>query len=114
MLTLLKRKSNEIKPTEYQLISDLVLALNNDIEKLSDVQDIRDDIKSTILSTIGRTYSPSSLSIRSSVPNEADKLLQSLKLFIGEPGEDYEGDLHELSLGGANLIFLTLKLQRDD
>ena len=86
------------------------MALNNDIEKLSDVQDIRDDIKSTILSTIGRTYSPSSLSIRSSVPNEADKLLQSLKLFIGEPGEDYEGDLHELSLGGANLIFLTLKL----
>ncbi|WP_407512286.1 ATP-dependent nuclease [Acinetobacter baumannii] len=110
LLTLLKRKSNEIKPTEYQPISDLVLALNNDIEKLSDVQDIRDDIKSTILSTIGRTYSPSSLSIRSSVPNEADKLLQSLKLFIGEPGEDYEGDLHELSLGGANLIFLTLKL----
>jgi predicted ATP-dependent endonuclease of OLD family len=38
------------------------------------------------------------------------KLLQSLKLFIGEPDEDYEGGVHELSLGGANRIFLTLKL----
>lgn len=110
LLTLLKRKSDEINQAEYQPISDLVLKLNDNIEKLSDVQEIRKDIKSTILNTIGRTYSPSSLSIRSSVPNEAEKLLQSLKLFIGEPGEDYEGDLHELSLGGANLIFLTLKL----
>ena len=110
LLTLLKRKSYEINESEYQPISDLVLDLNSNIEKLSDVQYIRNDIKNTILSAIGRTYSPSSLSIRSSVPNEADKLLQSLKLFIGEPGENYEGSLHELSLGGANIIFLTLKL----
>ncbi|MDO7363188.1 AAA family ATPase [Acinetobacter geminorum] len=110
LLTLLRRKSEEIKPEEYKPISDLVFDLNNSIEKLSDVQEIRDDIRETILGTIGRTYSPSSLSIRSSVPNEAEKLLQSLKLFIGESGEDYEGNLHELSLGGANIIFLTLKL----
>ncbi|MCH7355910.1 AAA family ATPase [Acinetobacter sp. NIPH 1958] len=110
LLTLLKRKSDEINESEYQPISELVLDLNSKIEKLSDVQYIRSDIKNTILGTIGRTYSPSSLSIRSSVPNEADKLLQSLKLFIGEPGEDYEGGLHELSLGGANIVFLTLKL----
>lgn len=31
-------------------------------------------------------------------------------MFIGEPEEDYEGSIHELSLGGANLIYLTLKL----
>ena len=39
-----------------------------------------------------------------------NELAKSLKLFIGEPEEDYEGGIHELSLGGANLIFLTLKL----
>ena len=83
--------------------------MNESIEALPDVQNIRDDIKSTIQDAVGLTYSPSSLSIKSSVPNEAEKLLQSLKLFIGEPGEDYEGGIHELSLGGANLIFLTLK-----
>jgi putative ATP-dependent endonuclease of OLD family len=42
--------------------------------------------------------------------DEADKLFQSLKLFVGESSGDYEGGIHELSLGGANLIFLTLKL----
>lgn len=110
LLTLLKNKSGEIKSEDYEPISDLVLQLNQDIEELPDVQEIRYDIKETILGTIGQTYSPSSLSIKSSVPNDAEKLLQSLKLFISEPDEEYEGGVHELSLGSANLIFLALKL----
>ncbi|REC42050.1 ATP-dependent nuclease [Chryseobacterium sp. 5_R23647] len=110
LLTLLKNKSGEIKEVDYKPISDLVKDLNEKIEALTDVQNIRTDIKSTIQDAVGLTYSPSSLSIKSSVPDEAEKLLQSLKLFIGEPGELYEGGIHELSLGGANLIFLTLKL----
>ena len=110
LLTLLKNKSGEIRDVDYQPISDLVTELNESIEALPDVQTIREDIKTTIQDAVGLTYSPSSLSIKSSVPDEAEKLLQSLKLFIGEPGEEYEGGIHELSLGGANLIFLTLKL----
>jgi predicted ATP-dependent endonuclease of OLD family len=110
LLTLLKNKSGEIKDSDYQPISDLVYKLNEGIEGLEDVQNIRKDIKSTIQDAVGLTYSPSSLSIKSSLPSEADKLLQSLKLYIGEPDEDHEGGIHELSLGGANLIFLTLKL----
>lgn len=110
LFTLLKNKSGEIKEADYRPISDLVTDLNERIEALPDVQNIRTDIKSTIQDAVGLTYSPSSLSIKSGVPDEAEKLLQSLKLFIGEPGEDYEGGIHELSLGGANLIFLTLKL----
>lgn len=110
LLTLLKNKSGEIKDSDFEPISQLVKDLNNSIETLPDVQTIRDDIKETIKDAVGETYSPSSLSIKSSLSDEADKLLQSLKLFIGEPGEDYEGGIHELSLGGANLIFLTLKL----
>lgn len=110
LLTLLKNKSGEINEVDYQPISDMVDVLNNSIEQLDDVQNIRKDIKKTIQDAVGLTYSPSSMSIKSSVPSDADKLLQSLKLFIGEPDEDYEGGVHELSLGGANLIFLTLKL----
>jgi len=110
LLTLLKNKSEEIDEVEYTPISDAVKDLNSKIEALTDVQEIRKNIKETIKETVGETYAPSSLSIRSSLPDEADKLLQSLKLFIGEPDEDYEGGIHELSLGGANLIFLTLKL----
>jgi putative ATP-dependent endonuclease of OLD family len=110
LMNLLKSKSEEIDPVEYKPISDAVKSLNSSIEGLSDVQEIRANIKETIKEAVGETYSPSSLSIKSSLPDEADKLLQSLKLFIGEPDEDYEGGIHELSLGGANLIFLTLKL----
>ncbi len=50
------------------------------------------------------------LAVRSSVPAEAERLFQSLRLFVGETDDDYEGAIHELSLGGANLIYLTLKL----
>lgn len=110
LFTLLKNRSGEIKEEDYQPISDLVAQLNECIEDLPDVQKITEDIKSTIQDAVGLTYSPTSLSIKSGVPGEAEKLLQSLKLYMGEPGEDYEGGIHELSLGGANLIFLTLKL----
>ena len=110
LLNLLKNKSGEIKESDYNPIKELVKQVNNSIEELEDVKNIRKDIKSTIQDAVGQTYSPSSLSIKSGVPDDADKLLQSLKLFIGEPNEDYEGGIHELSLGGANLIFLTLKL----
>lgn len=110
LLALLKNKSGDIEKSEFEPISKMVKDLNNGIETLKDVQIIRDDIKSTIRDAVGETYSPSKLSIKSSLSEEADKLLQSLKLFVGEPDEDYEGGIHELSLGGANLIFLTLKL----
>lgn len=110
LLMLLKNKSGDIKEEDYLPISSLVKDLNESIEELPDVQNIRADIKSTIQDAVGLTYSPSSLSIKSNVPDEAEKLLQSLKLFIGEPEEEHEGGIHELSLGGANLIFLTLKL----
>lgn len=110
LLKLLKNKSGEIKKEDFDPISILVNKLNSDIEGLRDIQSIREDISITINDAVGETYAPSSLSIKSSLSNEAERLLQSLKLFIGEPDESYEGDIHELSLGGANLIFLTLKL----
>ena len=110
LLTLLKNKSEDIKEEDFKPISTKVDDLNKSIEELDDIQMITNNISETIKEAVGTTYSPSSLSIKSNLPSEAEKLLQSLKLFIGEPGEDYEGGIHELSLGGANLIFLTLKL----
>lgn len=110
LLSLLKTQSDNINEDDFMPISDKVEDLNQAIEDLNDVKQIRTDIKSTIKEAVGATYSPSSLSIKSNLPNEADKLLQSLRLFIGEPQEDYEGGIRELSLGGANLIYLTLKL----
>jgi len=110
LLTLLKNKIDEISATDFQPIATSIQDVNQKIENLNDIQDVRNDIKKTINEAVGETYAPSSLSIKSNLSDEADKLLQSLKLFLSEPNEDHEGAIHELSLGGANLIFLTLKI----
>ena len=110
LLTLLKSKSGAIDPKDFQPITTLVKDLNDAIEGLPDVEGIRNDIRETIGDAAGETYSPSSLSIHSDLSDEADRLFQSLKLFVGESEEGHEGGIHELSLGGANLIYLTLKL----
>lgn len=110
LLALLKSKSGEISPATMAPIVTQVQTLNGSIEALEDVQVVRQNILDTIKDTAGETYSPNSLSIRSDLSDEADKLFQSLRLFVGESDEGYEGAINELSLGGANLIFLTLKL----
>lgn len=110
LLALLKSKSGEIDPTAFEPITELVSNLNSAIQNLDDVRAIRTDIRDTITDAAGETYSPKSLSIRSDLSDEADRLFQSLKLFVGEAEVGYEGCIHELSLGGANLIYLTLKL----
>lgn len=110
LLTLLKSKSGEVNPIEFDPIANQVDALNSSIEALSDVLEIRRDIHTTINNTVGDAYSPISLSIKSDLSSEAEQLFQSLKLFIAESDDGHEGAVHEMSLGGANLIYLTLKL----
>lgn len=110
LLALLKSKSGDIDPTTIAPIISQVQDLNSSIEALEDVQTVRTNIRDTLKDAAGETYSPRSLSIKSDLPDEADKLFQSLRLFVGESDEDYEGAIHEMSLGGANLIYLTLKL----
>ena len=110
LLNLLKRKSEELDPKKYKIISEKIIELNQHIESLEDVQSVRGDISSTILETAGEAYAPTALTIKSDLPEEAEKLFKSLKLFVGETIDEHAGDLSEISLGGANLIYLTLKL----
>lgn len=110
LLKLLKSKSGEISQAQLNPITEKVRDLNNSIEVLEDVKMIRTDIASTIKDAAGETYSPSTLSIKSDLPDDAEELFQSLRLFVGESDDGHEGSIHELSLGGANLIYLTLKL----
>ncbi|WP_238922456.1 ATP-dependent nuclease [Achromobacter ruhlandii] len=110
LLTLLKSKSGEIDAAALVPIVGKVRDLNSSIEGLEDVQAVRMHIRQTIKDTAGETYSPTSLSIRSDLPEDAEQLFQSLRLFVGEAEDGYEGTINELSLGGANLIYLTLKL----
>lgn len=108
--SLLKLKSGDINSDDFKTITDTIVSLNSSIEDLDDVQQVTSDIADTLKAAAGEAYSPASLSIKSELSGEADKLLQSLKLFVGESDESYEGGVHELSLGGANLVYLTLKL----
>lgn len=110
LLTLLRSKSGDISQADFQPIADLIGELNTEIEGLSDICDVQNDIVSTIGDAVGDTYSPESISIRSSLTDESDQLFQSLKLFVSESSDGYEGTIQEMSLGGANLLFLTLKL----
>ena len=110
LVILLKAKSDEINQADFTPIIDAVKQLNKNIENLGDIKTVKDNILETVINTVGHSYSPSSLSITSHLPDDAEKLFQSLKLFVGEPDDNHEGALHELSLGGANIIYLTLKL----
>lgn len=110
LLTLMKKISDEIDPATVEPIIESVKDLNSQIEGLQQVKKVREDISKTMLATVGATYAPESMSIKSNVPEDPEKMLQSLRLLIGEDADGYEGGISELSLGGANLIFLTLKL----
>lgn len=110
LLNLLKNKSENISEDELNDVIERIRELNTEIENLSDIKDVNNDIHKTIKEAVGQTYAPSSLNIKSSLSEEPNKFLQSLQLLVSEPNETYEGAIHELSLGGANLIFLTLKL----
>lgn len=60
--------------------------------------------------TVGFSYSPA-IDIQSSLPADMEKLLQGLALSVSDPLDNgYNGTVGELSLGGANLIYLSLKL----
>jgi putative ATP-dependent endonuclease of OLD family len=62
----------------------------------------------TLRDTVGHTYSPE-IDIKSALPEDLQRLLQNLSLRVGDPHDQGQGDLTELSLGGANLIYLSLK-----
>lgn len=110
LLQLLKGLESEISDEDSKEITDLVDDLNESISELDEIKDVSQGIQDTLHKTVGYTFSPI-IDIESSLPSELGKLLQKLSLTVGDNFTDgYSGDLNELSLGGANLIYLALKL----
>jgi len=110
LLQLLSGSSTEISQENQVLITDKVNELNYVIGSLDKIEDIRRRIKATLNNTIGATYAPN-VDVKSQLPDDMEKLLQSLTLWVGDPDDiGYQGQIHELSLGGANLIYISLKL----
>ncbi len=110
LINLLRGKEKSIEIATKNEIVSKVTELNEQISSLSEVKEIADGVTSTIRSSVGETYAPN-VSIKSELPADMEKLMQSLKLWVGDSlDEPYLGRIWELSLGGANLIYLSTKL----
>lgn len=110
LLNLLRGKEKDISADKKESIETKVTKLNEEISELKEVQTVSNGITDSLKQAIGETYAPN-IDIRSELPSEMEKLLQSLKLWVGDPDEEgYKGRIGELSLGGANLVYFSLKL----
>lgn len=110
LLNLLRGTERQINVADTERILTQITTLNNDISSLAEIRQIAKGIQDSLHDTVGHTYSPG-IDIRSAIPEELDRLLQRLCLTVSDPGDDgYKGEIDELSLGGANLIYLSLKL----
>ncbi|WHY92745.1 AAA family ATPase [Neobacillus cucumis] len=109
LLNLLRGSTKNIMVEDTDSITSQVNTLNNTISQLREISELSKKIKSTLDSTVGFTFAPN-VSIRSELPEDINKLLQSLTLWVGDGDDSQLGKLDELSLGGANLIYITLKL----
>ncbi|UVJ15356.1 AAA family ATPase [Staphylococcus aureus] len=109
LLQLLRGTTNDIEVSEAEEIKNQVQNLNNNISELGEVSELTKKIKSSLNRTLGYTYSPN-VNIKSELPEEVESLLQSLTLWVGDDSNSNQGKLEDLSLGGANLIYITLKL----
>lgn len=108
LIKLLAKSATNIPDSEK--IVQQVKNLNSSISDLNEIRNLSEKIRKTLLKAVGHTYSPS-LDISSYLPEEFDELIKSLGLLV-EDGTGYigSGKLEDLSLGGANLIYLALKL----
>lgn len=110
LLNLLRGADAEIPEADNHKIRTAIANLNKDIGALKPIRELSTNIQLTLHETAGFAYSPS-VDVAANLPDKMDKLLQNLVLRVADPlDEEYAGDLSEISLGGANLIYITLKL----
>ncbi|MCB0517296.1 MAG: AAA family ATPase [Lewinellaceae bacterium] len=110
LLNLLRDKDKKVATAGKTEILDDIKNLNTRISGLDEVKSLSSDIVLSVQGAVGHTYAPN-VDIRSEIPDDVDRLFQSLKLWVGDPDEaNHLGRLWELSLGGVNLIYLSLRL----
>lgn len=110
LLNLLKGTEHKLNIAQTGALITKVIDLNNDISQLDEIRTIAKGISNTLEGAVGRTYAPS-LDIKSNLPEDIENLLQSLMLWVNDTTDvNYKGKISDLSHGGANLIFLSLKL----
>ncbi|MBW5826485.1 AAA family ATPase [Yersinia kristensenii] len=110
LLALLKDLGEKLSSDDSEEIVNKVTGLNNLISGLDEVNRVSEGVQNTLNKTIGYTFSPM-IGIESSLPEDIGELVQKLSLVVGDNyNGGYKGSINELSLGGANLIYMALKL----
>lgn len=105
LLTLKSKQINDDK----NIVNDIV-KVNQKISSIPEIENLSNDISRSLINTIGSTYSPK-IQVSSQLSEDFIELIQSLGLVV-EDSLSYQGTgrIEDLSLGGANLIYLALKL----
>lgn len=109
LLQLLRGTAKDIEIEEADAIREQIKTLNENISELNEIDILTKKIKASLNKTLGYTYSPN-VNIKSELPEEIETLLHSLTLWVGDDANSSQGKLDDVSLGGANLIYITLKL----
>lgn len=110
LLSLLRGATSEIQVENFEKITAKVSDLNSSISDINEIKRLSNNVETMLNETVGYTYSPN-VSIKSELPEDVNKLLGSLALWVADGDEiEQQGKLEDLSLGGANLIYITLKL----
>jgi predicted ATP-dependent endonuclease of OLD family len=105
---LLTLKSKQIEDVDD--VADDVRKVNDKISSIPEIKSLSESISKSLINTVGSTYSPK-IKVSSQLPEDFTELVQSLGLIV-EDSINYQGTgkIEDLSLGGANLIYLALKL----
>lgn len=110
LLTLLRGMESDIQLEAAEAIIQKVDDLNADISGLKEIQELANGIETALRKAVGFTYG-AGVTIESALPNSLEKILQRLSVLVGDQQHSsYRGEIQEQSLGGANLIYLALKL----
>ena len=98
---------------EFQEITNMANELNDKINENDRVNNLANNILTTYREAVGSIYSPSILSIKSQLPVETKELFHALSIYLGGlhlSRSNYLGSIEELSLGHANMLYISLKL----
>lgn len=97
----------------FKDIVDMADKLNTSINENEKVNNLAQNILSTYKEAVGSIYSPGVLSIKSQLPVDTKDLFHALSIYLGglnSSRSNYQGSIEELSLGHANMLYISLKL----
>lgn len=106
---ILSSVEDKIEPTEREKITGNVLNLNTAISSIKEINNVESLLQNKIEKSVGNSYSPN-LNIKSNISEDLTSLFRSLEVWVSDSNGGVAATLDDISLGGANIIYLSIKL----